>query len=1014
MQNGTADHEVRGPTRYTLIRDPPWREAMESKLSCLSSLREEGIPVEYIQPHYKEAYRLAIYALVSGGREAYQEYLRVEPLSDFLSEEEVTFILENAALPVMSNEDPEAGKREGAEHLRAPSTYFPTESDVEVPDLDLGWPEVKNENIGPNITMLFNPPRPNTPTIKEFIRVQIQDARRVIAIAMDIFTDVDIFMEIVNATSRGVVVYILIDHYHFKSFLNMAVSAGIQIQDLKNLRVRTVKGQQYTCRSGAKFHGSMQQKFLLVDCKTVLCGTYSFMWSFEKINLSMVLVVMGQLVDMYDEEFRRLFARSTPPAALSQKYDPYSGRPFERRLSLDQVHIRSRARQLGLMTLTGQQKGIRYNNGQTLTRGLSIQDRLNQAHRTNIGTLVKVHSYGGDLSQIGNSMAHFKNVKDDSQCDPEKGRNNEDSLLQGRMNHYMQEKYCVDQQQLLPYSRETSLNRWKIDSYLNKRDTATVESVENLHLSDNIRNHNPSSRMRTSILFNSCLAGHSDHLSNMSTNTGTSPPGSLKQASPCDSPSNAQQQWTSVQLRASQTRLEEIRRKRFSFHEEPIRKYRVDLNQGSQRLSVFSALERNKGRLPEGGLDKRHSLGKLEGNFNQGLSGSREEHTSGSQQDEDYRLREQTYGPLKLIDVQRSVSQYDLTTKTEIRNPIGDWQKPLSRTTSTAQLGIKLKEPLLQPSKFRPTSLNIESSKALTSLIRIPEERDGPTRRNHDSTDQLANSAVSVLFKDKDKTFQNGNQVTPVLSVVWNKHKVQPDVSEKKQETLISEDETAKSNYSVTSSNRTVEDADVSLERMFHKDVGVERQRQNSFGSTYQNTGLERLKHSMQADIAGEQKNISDPPGKRSVLALSTSAKGSLPSFTRSSHNADGTKTDKEHQHNTPNTTGKSFYPRLSSNWVRRSFRKKRDQESVSPTVTLESQPKYSDTGRKQVYSRFESFVSFDKKPSDKTTATITRGYDRSLSARNPSISSIHSQTMPNENKLGRFIQRFGNLISKK
>uniref|UniRef100_A0AAY5KED2 Scaffolding anchor of CK1 domain-containing protein n=1 Tax=Esox lucius TaxID=8010 RepID=A0AAY5KED2_ESOLU len=403
MQNGTADHEVRGPTRYTLIRDPPWREAMESKLSCLSSLREEGIPVEYIQPHYKEAYRLAIYALVSGGREAYQEYLRVEPLSDFLSEEEVTFILENAALPVMSNEDPEAGKREGAEHLRAPSTYFPTESDVEVPDLDLGWPEVKNENIGPNITMLFNPPRPNTPTIKEFIRVQIQDARRVIAIAMDIFTDVDIFMEIVNATSRGVVVYILIDHYHFKSFLNMAVS---------NLRVRTVKGQQYTCRSGAKFHGSMQQKFLLVDCKTVLCGTYSFMWSFEKINLSMVLVVMGQLVDMYDEEFRRLFARSTPPAALSQKYDPYSGRPFERRLSLDQVHIRSRARH---------------------------------------------------------------------------------------------------------------------------------------------------------------------------------------------------------------------------FHEEPIRKYRVDLNQGSQRLSVFSALERNKGRLPEGGLDKRHSLGKLEGNFNQGLSGSREEHTSGSQ-----------------------------------------------------------------------------------------------------------------------------------------------------------------------------------------------------------------------------------------------------------------------------------------------------------------------------------------------------------------------------------------------
>lgn len=151
---------------------------MESKLSCLLSFKEDLIPAEYIQPHYKESYRLAIYALVSGGRDADQEYLKAEQLSN-LSEEEVIFILDNAELPVPEDEDYEARKRESEENVRAPSTYFPTESDEEVPELDLGWPEVTNENVETNISLLFHPPRHNSPTIKEMIRKQIQDARQV-------------------------------------------------------------------------------------------------------------------------------------------------------------------------------------------------------------------------------------------------------------------------------------------------------------------------------------------------------------------------------------------------------------------------------------------------------------------------------------------------------------------------------------------------------------------------------------------------------------------------------------------------------------------------------------------------------------------------------------------------------------------------------------------------------------------------------------------------------------------
>lgn len=146
---------------------------MESNLSGLS-LSHEDKPV-YVQPHYKESYRLAIYALLCGGKEAYEEFLRAEQIRHFLSEEEISFILENAELPVVEENPVE---RQVTDEPN-PSTYFPEESDEEVPDLDLGWPEVTMEGMDTNISMLFHPPRQNTPTIKEVIRKQIQEARQV-------------------------------------------------------------------------------------------------------------------------------------------------------------------------------------------------------------------------------------------------------------------------------------------------------------------------------------------------------------------------------------------------------------------------------------------------------------------------------------------------------------------------------------------------------------------------------------------------------------------------------------------------------------------------------------------------------------------------------------------------------------------------------------------------------------------------------------------------------------------
>lgn len=50
---------------------------------------------------------------------------------------------------------------------------------------------------------------------------------------MDVFTDVEIFKEVVDASIRGVPVYILLDYIHFKSFLTMTANLDVHIQKLR-------------------------------------------------------------------------------------------------------------------------------------------------------------------------------------------------------------------------------------------------------------------------------------------------------------------------------------------------------------------------------------------------------------------------------------------------------------------------------------------------------------------------------------------------------------------------------------------------------------------------------------------------------------------------------------------------------------------------------------------------------------------------------------------------------------
>lgn len=73
---------------------------------------------------------------------------------------------------------------------------------------------------------------------------------QVIAIVMDMFTDVDIFREIVEASTRGIAVYLLLDESNFSHFLKMTEKQGCQVQ---RLRVRLLLSCAWTfaCHSSA-------------------------------------------------------------------------------------------------------------------------------------------------------------------------------------------------------------------------------------------------------------------------------------------------------------------------------------------------------------------------------------------------------------------------------------------------------------------------------------------------------------------------------------------------------------------------------------------------------------------------------------------------------------------------------------------------------------------------------------------------------------------------------------------
>lgn len=306
-----------------------------ARRSQSSSQGDNPLDPNYLPPHYKEYYRLALDLLAEEGKESYLRFLAEEGVPEFLCPSEVEHITQHLQKPQYASQEG-GGGGSGSSADSGPhdtdmdgssGTYWPMNSDFAVPELDLGWPMVFGFR-GTEVTTLVQPPPPDNPSIKEEARRMIRAAQQVVAIVMDTFTDVDLLSEVLDAAARRVPVYILLDEMNAQLFLDMAAKCRVDLNYVEFLRVRTVSGPTYYCRTGMSYKGHVKEKFLLVDCMVVLSGSYSFMWSFEKIHRSIAHIFQGELVASFDEEFRILFAQSDPlipPANVLMKAETSMG-----------------------------------------------------------------------------------------------------------------------------------------------------------------------------------------------------------------------------------------------------------------------------------------------------------------------------------------------------------------------------------------------------------------------------------------------------------------------------------------------------------------------------------------------------------------------------------------------------------------------------------------------------------------------------------------------------------------
>nr|XP_009914107.1 PREDICTED: protein FAM83C-like [Haliaeetus albicilla] len=260
---------VSGPLRSRLeqLKKPWWRE-----------------PTPLVLQHSETA-RLAIDAFLEQGEHGYLSAIAEERELPFLSILDMEYMSHqrNQSFPDASaTKDKEAdpgdvdtGDRFSLSSELTSGTYFPLMSDVHPPELELGWPGTPFLTVSgqTQATVIFQRNKANS--IKDLLRSLISRARMVIAIVMDLFTDMEILCDLLEASSRRhVPVYLILDEEYLKHFVEMCNKMALTQDNFPNMRIRCLSGDTYYSKAGKKFAGQVLEKFILIDCDQVLAGTY--------------------------------------------------------------------------------------------------------------------------------------------------------------------------------------------------------------------------------------------------------------------------------------------------------------------------------------------------------------------------------------------------------------------------------------------------------------------------------------------------------------------------------------------------------------------------------------------------------------------------------------------------------------------------------------------------------------------------------------------------------------------
>lgn len=663
--------------------------------------------------------------------------------------------------------------------------------------------------------------------------------------------------------------------------------------------------------------------------------SFSYTWSCEKINLSMALVITGQLVSSYDEEFRRLFARSTVPALQSVERsshflrDPVSLKSPSQ-LSLHQIHMRSR----GLQARKAQED--RFNSATMMTRGLSIQERLHQSHYPDVGNMLRGHSYGEDLQRL-NALTRLRMGTNELGVPvlPEKLGSNlrggrelllPNRLSQQQLKHWT--RYGADQN-LIPFSSETSLHRWKMDTYLNDFDMTLDASCD------------------TMSPVTSPFSSHT-HLNELQT------------------------QQIHSRSRDIKSRMEEIRQKRLSLQEYSNFRQNQELKRHPGEKPFFKSSYR--------GLDT--SLVDLEPTLQteRGLE-------SVSQVDSE------PHREGVLIQNHRSASYYDVKSVSDPKTTY-NWNEPLLRTTSAGNLDTKLRD---SPQKLsQPGGHSVQATKTVKSLTGIPEEKEGSgIVINGSAPSEHGKEELSKDEKDTEKetNLPAGSQQVHAQQSLEPAGRAEGSGEPASIEVL---------NASV-GSQRAAEAQGSYLEKgqMQCEEPGF--QRKNSLRmKMYSLLASDEKKQPKKEDKSFQRKTSLKP---KHTSGLIQPVRVDHPPIYSADHTTKKSQSQGVSRMHNPNIGPLDIekHKPLQRLSTQRSSKKKtslsaEQEEGLRSTLEKEEATVYQ---RQKVYSRFEYLL---------TTENLSK--DRSSACNDPGCNQYQMQSS-SDKKLGKFMQRVGNLIGK-